>query len=50
MNATIDHSSVSGMTFLRFFRHIANGGYLLFFAAIVAVVWTNYSQETYRIF
>ncbi len=44
---TESKSTING-TFKRFFRIISNGGYLLFVAVIVAVLWANFSHTTYH--
>ncbi|WP_136808225.1 Na+/H+ antiporter NhaA [Desulfosediminicola flagellatus] len=37
-------------TFQKFFHKISHGGYLLFAAAIIAIIWSNISPETYKHF
>lgn len=45
--AKADAPPETDSVFLRFFRQIARGGYPLFFAAIVAVLWANFFPSTY---
>lgn len=48
MKTPTQNDSAFNGTFLRFSRFIANGGYLLFIAVIIAVIWANYSNTTYH--